>query len=229
MTEPPPTTTLSTLTTRLLLILGDTSANRFTDEITQEAWQLALAEYSYAVPNIQTKTFTVAQAGREQILPVALSEGESFDVFPGLIAITQVLFPWNGDLSEMTPHQKYYFYFTDGLPVLYIGGPRTPSVDDQLRISYASAHTIDDLAGAAVCTVPAMDFELLLLGAAGHAARLRTAIYSESFSNHPELKAFALDNLKQFRDTLRGLRRQSSRQPLPAVGFKLDAWDGESA
>jgi len=64
-------------------------------------------------------------------------------------------------------------------------------------------------------------------GAAGHAARLRTAIYSESFSSHPELKLFAIDNLKQFRDTLRTLRRQASRQPMPAQGFKLDAWDGE--
>jgi hypothetical protein len=227
MTEPPPATTLSTLTTRLLLILGDTSANRFTSTITEEAWKLALAEYSYAVPNIQTKTFTVAAAGREQTLPVE-PEGEE-DVFPGLIAITEVLFPWMGDLEEQDPHQRFYFYFTDGEPVLYIGGPRVPAVGDQLRITYASSHTLDDLADADACTVPSHDFEMLLLGAAGHAARLRTSIYSESFSNHPELKLFALDNLKQFRDTLRTMRRQSSRQPLPAVGFKLDNWDGESS
>jgi hypothetical protein len=226
MTETPPATTLSTLTTRLLLLLGDTSANRFTSTITAEAWKLALAEYSYAVPNIQTKTFTVAQAGREQTLPVDGQPEEDTDLFPGLISITQVLFPWLGDYEEQDPHERFYFYFTDGQPVIYIGGSRTPAVGDQLRITYASSHTIDDLAEAEVCTVPSHDFELLLLGAAGHAARLRTSIYSESFSNHPELKLFALDNLKQFRDTLRGMRRQSSRQPLPAVGFKLDSWDG---
>jgi hypothetical protein len=225
MTEPPPDTTLSTLTTRLLLLLGDTSANRFTSTITEEAWKLALAEYSYAVPNIQTKTFTVTEAGREQALPVTGEPEEDIDLFPGLISITQVLYPWVNDDEEQTPHAQYYFYFTDGQPVLYIGGTRTPAVGDQVRISYASSHTIDDLAEADVCTVPSQDYELLLLGAAGHAARLRTSIYSESFSNHPELKLFALDNLKQFRDTLRTMRRQSSRQPLPAVGFKLDAWD----
>ncbi len=224
MTELPPATTLSALTTRLLLLLGDTSANRFTSTITAEAWKLALSEYSYAVPNIQTKTFTVATAGREQALPV---DGEpEEDAFPGLISITQVLFPWLGDYEEQAPHERFYFYFTDGQPVIYIGGSRTPAVDDQLRITYASQHTIDDLSEAEVCTVPGHDFELLLLGAAGHAARLRTSIYSESFSNHPELKLFAIDNLTQFRTTLRGMRRQASRQPLPAVGFKLDTWDG---
>jgi hypothetical protein len=234
MPETPPATTLSTLTTRLLLLLGDTSANRFTDEITEEAWKLALAEYSYAVPNIQTKTFTITQAGREQVLPVTGEPEEDTDLFPGLIAITQVLYPWLGDIDapgapggvEQDPLQRYYFYFADGQPVLYFGGTRTPAVGEQIRISYASAHTIDDLNEADTCTVPSQDFELLLLGAAGHAARLRTSIYAESFSNHPELKLFAIDNLKQYRDTLRAMRRQSSRQPLPAVGFKLDAWDG---
>jgi hypothetical protein len=214
------------LTTRLLLIIGDTSANRFTSEITGEAWKLALAEYSYAVPNIQTKTFTVAQAGREQTLPVIGEPEDDNPLFPGLISITQVLFPTFSDVEEQLPYQDYYFYFSDGEPVVYIGGPRTPAVGDQLRISYASSHTIDDLNEAAACTVPSHDFELLLLGAAGHAARLRTAIYSESFSNHPELKAFALDNLAQFRATLRSMRRQSGSQPLPTVGFKLDNWDG---
>jgi hypothetical protein len=217
-------TTLETLTTRLLLILGDTLANRFTAEITEEAWKLALAEYSYAVPNIQTKSFTVTEPTREQELPVT---GLQEPVFSRLISITQVIFPWLGDDEEQQPPlQRYYFYFVNGYPVLYIGGPRTPIEDDQILITYASAHTIDGLSSATACTVPGQDFELLLLGASGHAARLRTAIYSESFSNHPELKLFALDNLKQFRDTLRTMRRQSSRQPLPAQGFKLDAWDG---
>ena len=225
MTEPP-ATTLSNLTTRLLLILGDASANRFTSEITGEAWRLALAEYSYAVPNIASKMFTVTNAGREQPLPVSGETEEDTPLFSGLISITQVLFPWFPDGEEAAPYPQYSFYFSGGEPVVYIGGPRTPAVGDQLRISYASTHTMDDLAGAAVCTVPSHDFELLLLGAAGHAARLRTAIYSESFSNHPELKAFAIDNLKQYRDTLRTMRRQSSRQPLPAQGFKLDNWDG---
>ncbi len=139
MTEPPPATTLSALTTRLLLLLGDTSANRFTSSITAEAWKLALAEYSYAVPNIQTKTFTVATAGREQLLPVDGQPEEDTDLFPGLISITQVLFPWLGDLEEQDPHERFYFYFTDGQPVLYIGGSRTPAVGDALRITYASS------------------------------------------------------------------------------------------
>jgi len=217
-------TTLDTLTTRLLLTLGDVSANRFTSDITTEAWKLALAEYSYAVPNIYTKTFTVTQAGREQALPITGTPPP--DIFPGLLSITEVLFPWIDDTEEMDPFQKYYFYFTDGQPVVYIGGNRTPAVGDNIRISYAATHTIDGLNSALTCTVPTFDFELLLMGASGHAARLRTAIYSESFSNHPELKAFAEDNLTQFRATLRTMRRQSSRQPLPAVGFQLDNWDG---
>jgi hypothetical protein len=217
-----PATTLSTLTTRLLLLLGDTSANRFTADITEEAWKLTLSEYSYAVPNIFTKTWTAAQAQREQSLPIS----GTAPIFPGLISITQILYPWTDDSIELDPLQQYYFYFTGGVPIVYVGGQRTPAVGDKLRITYAATHTIDDLNAATTCTVPSIDFELLLLGASGHAARLRTAIYSESFSNHPELKAFALDNLSQFRATLRTLRRQSSRQPLPAQGFKLDNWDG---
>ncbi len=210
------TTTLSTLTTRLLLMLGDTLANRFTVDITTEGFRLALAEYSYAVPYIKTATVTVTVAGREQSLS-ALSR---------LISVTMVLYPWTSDSIELDPLPSYYYYFTDGVPMLYVGGQRTPAVGDKLRVSYALTHIIDDLDAAATCTVPAQDFALLLMGAAGHAARLRTAIYSESFSAHPELKAFAIDNLNQFRATLRQRSREASRQPLPPQGFKLDQWDG---
>jgi hypothetical protein len=210
------TTTLFTLTTRLLLILGDTAANRFTAAITAEAFRLALAEYSYAVPLIKTATHTVASAGREQTL----------STLTRLMAVTMILYPWVDDTIERDPHQMYYYYFTDAVPVVYIGGPRTPAVGEKLRITYACTHIIDDLDAAATCTVPAQDFWLLLQGASGHAARLRTAIYSESFSAHPELKLFAIDSLAQFRYTLRILRRQANRQPLPPVGFKLDNWDG---
>jgi hypothetical protein len=210
------TTTLSTLTTRLLLMLGDTLANRFTVDITTEAFRLALAEYSYAVPYIKTDTVTVTAAGREQTL-ASLSR---------LIAVTMVLYPWTDDSIELDPLQKYYYYFTDGVPMLYVGGQRVPAVGDKLRITYALTHIVDDLDTAATCTVPPQDFALLLIGASGHAARLRTAIYSESFSAHPELKLFAIDNLNQFRATLRSRSRQASRQPLPPQGFKLDQWDG---
>jgi len=206
--------TIDLLTPRLLLLLGDVSANRFTPDITDEAWKLALSEYSYAVPNIITDTHTVTVAGRNQDL-----------AFEYLLAVTMILYPWTDDSTELDPLQQYYYYFTDGLPTVYIGGPRVPAVGDQLRITYAAAQSIDDVNGAITCTVPPQDFELLLQGAAGHAARLRTAIYSESFSNHPELKLFAVDNLAQFRATLRVLSRQASRQPLPAQGFNLDRWD----
>ena len=227
MADPQPPTTLSTLTTRLLLILGDPEANRFTAEITQEGFRLALSEYSYAAPNIYGKIFTVVQAGREQALPVA-GEDEDAVIFPGLISITRVLYPYTGETAfELDPLQRYYFYFTDGCPVLYIGGQRVPSVGEQIHIDYAAAHQIDGLAEASICTVPTHDFELILQGAAGHAARLRTSIYNESFSAHPELKAFALDNLAQFRATLRQLRRQANHQALPAAGFKVDGWDGK--
>lgn len=210
------TTTLSTLTTRLLLMLGDTLANRFTVDITTEAFRLALAEYSYAVPYIKTATVTVTVAGREQTL-TSLAR---------LIAVTMVLYPWTDDSIELDPLQKYYYYFTDGVPMIYVGGTRIPAVGDKLRVTYALTHIVDDLDSAATCTVPIQDFALLLIGVSGHAARLRTAIYSESFSAHPELKLFAIDNLNQFRATLRGLSRQASRQPLPPQGFKLDQWDG---
>ena len=217
--------TLDLLTARLLLILGDVSANRFTSAITDEAFRLALAEYSYAVPNLITATHTVTVPGREQALP-SDSTDIAVVVFPGLIAVTMILYPWTDDSFELDPLQRYYYYFTDGQPTVYVGGQRTPAVGDQLRITYAASQTIDDLNDADACTVPVHDFELLLMGAAGHAARLRSSIYNESFSNHPELKAFGIDSLNQFRATLRSLSRQASRQPLPAAGFKFDQWDG---
>ncbi len=223
MTSP----TIDTLTTRLLQILGDGAANRFTADITDEAFRLALSEYSYAVPDHKCKLFTVTSAGREQALPLA---GAGIDHFTGLISITQVLFPYEGDDQdiEQTPHSQYYFYWTAGAPVLYIGGSKIPAVDDEILVTYAATHTIDDLDSAAACTVPTHDFELILQGAAGHAARLRTAIYNESFSAHPELKLFAIDALKFFRDSLRSRTRKFGANALPPKGFKLDQWDGSS-
>jgi hypothetical protein len=96
------TTTLSTLTTRLLQILGDntTTPTRYLSALTQEAFRQAIGEYSIALPLITTATHTVTSAGREQTL-TSLSR---------LIAITQVLYPWIDDTQEMDPLQLYYSY-----------------------------------------------------------------------------------------------------------------------
>jgi len=217
-----PSTTLSTLTTRLLQILGDnvTTPTRYLSALTQEAFRQAIGEYSSALPLITTATYTVTSAGREQTLTS----------FSRLIAISQVLYPWIDDTQEMDPLQKYYSYFTAGVPVVYIGGPATPTVGEKLRITYAATHLLDDLDGAVSCTIPVVHYNLLLQGAAGHAAILRSTLIVEAYANRDpdtnQVHALGVEMLATFRQQLHTLRSQSSRQPLPTSGFKLDGWDG---
>ncbi|MBE3038694.1 MAG: SGNH/GDSL hydrolase family protein, partial [Chloroflexi bacterium] len=82
------TTTLATLTTRLLQILGDnvTTPTRYLAALTDEAFRQAIAEYSLAQPLIRTATHVVATAGREQPLllpPNTVVYSPSIYVFEG--------------------------------------------------------------------------------------------------------------------------------------------------
>jgi hypothetical protein len=216
-------TTLATLTTRLLQILGDntTTPSRYSSSLTNEAFRQAAGEYSIALPLITTATHTVTSAGRVQAI-ASLAR---------LTVITQILYPWIDDSAEPAPLQQYYLYFSAGAPVVYIGGPGIPAVGEKLRITYAATHTVDDLDAAAACTVPAAHFNLLLQGAAGHAAILRSSAIVEAYANRDpdanQVHAFGVEMLAAFRAQLHTLRIQSSRQPLPGSGFKLDPWDGK--
>lgn len=215
------TTTLSTLTSRLLQILGDniTTPIRYVGNLTAEAFRLAIGEYSFALPLITTATHTVASAGRAQ----------SISSLARLTSITQILYPWIDDNAEPEPLQQYYLYYSAGAPVVYIGGACIPAVGEKLRITYAATHIVDDLDAAAVCTIPAAHFNLLLQGAAGHAATLRSTAIVEAYANRDsdtnQVHAFGVEMLAAFRTQLHSLRIQSSRQPLPGSGFKLDQWD----
>jgi hypothetical protein len=215
--------TLTNLTTRLLIILGDSLAERFTAAITQEAFRLTLAEYSNATPLASTATHTVVTAGRDQDVSTSC---------PRLMVVTRVLYPY-GDTPTpkrgLAGLEDYSLCWINAIPVLYIDGERVPAAGDRLRITYAAAHTLDNLDGAVKCTVPAQDHALLLQGASGHAAMIRSVNLTEAYTNRDkdasDLKNYAVETLKVFRAQIKTLGRQASRQPLPAGGFRLDQWD----
>lgn len=215
-------TNLSTLTTRLLLILGDnpSTPTRYLAALTNESFRQAIAEYSFAQPLIVTATVTVTVAGRDQSLATLLR----------LVNVTQILYPWVDDTTEINPLQQYYLFFSNGAPIVHIGGTRVPAVDEKLRVTYAATHLLDGLDDAAIFTIPAVHFNLILQGAAGHAAILRSTLIVEAYANRDpdtnQVHAFGVEMLAAFRQQLHALHTQAGRQPLPANGFKLDQWDG---
>jgi hypothetical protein len=214
-------TTLSTLTTRLLQFLGDNpvAPTRYPAALTNEAIRQAAGEYSTALPLISSAALTVTAAGR----------GQPLSSLSRLTAITRVVYPWVDESSEAEPLKSYYLYFSSGAPVVYIGGERIPAVGEKLQVTYAATHILDDLDGAASCTIPAVHFNLLVQGAAGYAASFRSAAIIEAYTSRDpdagQVGAFGSKMLAAFRGQLLVLRIQASPQPLPGSGFRLDAWD----
>lgn len=213
-------TALAAFRTRLLSLLGDPSAIRYSNDILDEALAQALEEYSVAIPNLIIEEFTVVSDGREQLITTV----------PAFLNVLQVVFPYDGSASEQVLLDAFYAYHDGDYLAIYIGGPSVPAPGDVIQIYYTIPHAIENLAGAAATTVNPAHDSLLSQGAAGFAALLRAAQMVESpgkrVADVELLQKWGAEQRHKFSAALQLLAAgHTHTSPLPGFGWKLDTWD----
>lgn len=217
-------TTLATFRSRIRAMLIDASGTIYADATVDEALRQALAEYNNALPLERETVLILPGDGRE----IALNG------IADLRAVTDVYWPFDSLYEPWPPNQVkgFYVFWDDTQPVLYLNqiDGDGPQQDDELRLWYATNHTIDGLDSATETTIPKEHTSLLVAGAAGHAALMRTVDLTEVSSADQYmtglLGVWAQRVLKEFRAALEAIKRWKARAGAPYTqGWKLDKWD----
>jgi hypothetical protein len=219
------TTTLATLRTRLAARLVDAGHTVFATDTLDEALRTALAEYSAAAPATADTLLTLPGAGRE----IAL------DGVADLVSVIDVWWPYDSLAAEAWPPPRvpgYRLAWDDARPVLVlsaqVGAPPQPG--DELRLWYTRPHTLQDLDGAAVTSLPPAHETGLLTGAAGYAAASQHLHQAGTVRLDPresaDLSAWAAARLQAFAAWLATLRTGPGPSGEPyGAGWPMDKWE----
>jgi hypothetical protein len=170
--------TLAQYEAQIAALLMDPTNAVFSTAVIDAALRQALGDYTQANPLTTETVLTLPGDGRE----IALNG------LSGLIQVTDVWFPYDSDGHEAWPRfdpSGFRLWWDDGAPVLYLAARagRQPQADDEMRIFYTKAHTIQNLdSGDSTTVLPAHEF-MLVRGAAGLACIGRAADLNETSSN----------------------------------------------
>lgn len=219
------TSTLAQLRVRLAARLVDASNAVFAATTLDEALRTALAEYSAAAPATAETVLTLPGAGRE----IAL------DGVADLVGVLDVWWPYASAAPEAWPPPRvagFRLAWDDARPVLILSG-RTgaqPQAGDELRLWYTRPHTVQDLDGAAVTSVPPAHLTGLLTGAAGYAAASQHLNQAGSVRLDPhesgDLSGWAAARLRAFADWLLTLKTGPGPTGDPyGAGWPMDKWE----
>lgn len=177
--------------TKILALLNDPSLERFTTAQVDAALTFTVEDYSRYRPLV--RTYTIDSSGEQRIvLPVEFS------------AFSVVRVEWLRDQAQ-SDEIKFYTYMQDENWILETPGLIIP-LGEVITLTYYAMHTVDGLASAAGTTIPDSDEDLVVLGAAGEAARSRSVSKVETNNLNPGeatiLLNFALNALTQFQQKL---------------------------
>ena len=189
-----------------------------------EALRTALHQYSEANPQAIETYLTLAADGRE----ISLS------TLTGLLNVTEVWWPYDHTTETWPPNkvQGFRIFWDAGVATLLLDFEEAdqPQIDDEVRIFYTAAQTIEDLDTATATTVPAPHESWLVVGAAGQAAMSRALDLMEVTGT--DMYAIGLmatwgrSKVKEFQSFLNALRGQHARRgPSWGTGWRMDKWD----
>lgn len=176
--------TMTTLKTRILQVLQDSSGKRFSDDTLEEAIRQAIDLVNQKLPNIVNASFTVTTTGRDQAI-------SSLDEC--LYIVSLCVNPDDSSFRELEPESGFSYRYQEGVPVLHFPGRLIPQAGDVLRITFAARHTLADLDGATETTLPSAVVTALVNGAAGQACLLRAGLLSETYGARPSEATRLLD------------------------------------
>jgi len=161
----------STLESRILEMLADSGAASFTTDLVAESLQRALDEYSQYNPNSAEALIDLPGDGWE----IALNN------VTGLLRVMAVHWPYDSALAEIDQHpnqvKNFVLWWDDAQPVITIETEDNsmPETDDEVRIWYEKAQTIEGLGAGTITSLPEHHESMLVTGAAGFAAMSKSA------------------------------------------------------
>lgn len=210
--------TLVTLRDRVEQTLHDTGNTTWSTAELDEAIRHAIDEYTQVAPHRAITTLTLAASGREiDISGIA-----------NLITVSRVWWEYTAANPEYPPQWREFEQWAGG--ILRIDAGREPQTGDVVRIFYTGRHTLTDLDGASVTTIPDEHISLIVTGAAGHAA-CSHALSLAPLANvdgwvHKRFNEWGASKLDQFRALLaRVAARRAAQNAGIAPGYPLDRWD----
>jgi len=216
---------LAAFRTRILLMLGDSGAARYSNDEIDEALKQALGLYASAYPQLSSQEITIAAAGRDQ----SLADCASF------MNLIDFVYPYDSTAADpLVFTSSFYVFWKSGTPYLHIGGSAVPAVGQKILVNFAAAHAVEDLDSAAATTIRPDHESYLVIGAAAHAAVNRGIKVAEAYgspaSDDNQLLLWGNQRLAAFYDILADLKK--SDPPRPSAGFpgasphwELDKWD----
>ena len=212
-------TKLDDINTQIRVLLDDSAAVRFSDNLLMQALSQSLEEIHQRVPRVLSAQHTVTLAGRDQPLP-ALT-GCRY-----LISVTLNL--TDGSSRALEPETGFTYTLDDGMPTLHFLGSSIPEVGKQLNVEYCAAYTIEGYAGAVATTLPAALESALIEGSAARACILRAGSLAEGYGRRGDESARLMEIGRRweqsFARALNGLKTLQEFGFPP--GFPLDHWDG---
>ncbi len=209
----------SALKTRILQILEDPQAVRYTDSMIQEAMRQALNACNTFFPQLKSSTLTVSTPGRIQ----------SLSTLTGFMRLHYLIYPYSITQLELPSISlTYYIYFESGFPNLYFLGSTLLQTGQQIKVFYFASHTIESLDAALSTTLPAQHETLFVQGVAGFACQMRIHSLLEAYGDRsadiPRLQELSLSWLDKFNTYLARNQTVTLSSAFPD-GFKLDQWD----
>jgi len=112
--------------------------------------------------------------------------------------------------------------------MFYFTGSKIPQVNEHIYVRYSKAQTVKDLDSAASTTVKLDHKQILITGAAGQSAMIRSQSLNEQWGGKPgEMPNLMQWGNIQYNNFLVELEkiRQEINLPMPRHGWALDDWD----
>lgn len=194
--------TLAELRARVAADLKDSANATWSGDELDAHLRRALHSYSRINPRRQVGTLASSQDVREYAL-AGLS---------GLLTILDVWYPYDASAPQYPPQRPAWSRPYDGYLRLDVADAPTGAADEQLRIFYTVAHTIDDLDGASATTLDADGEGLVVLGATAYAAEqlAQNAIGKVSVSGWTpvNIQRWAAARMKAFEQALAELTQR---------------------
>lgn len=210
--------TLAGIKNRVRQILDDSAADRFSEDLVENAIRQALTHIDESLPRILTKDLTVTIAGRDQSLAgmedclylINLEKAE-----PSRAA------------REVELKAKYSYTLQAGSLQLHFSGTYVPQAGETLRVKSAFRNLLSGLDGAETSSLSDSAAAAIELGAAGYACLLRAAAVAEAYAVRPGESARLVEHsrlwLEQSVRVLNNLKKLQEFGYPP--GFALDRWD----
>ena len=208
----------------ILATLLDASNLKYSTATIDEALRRCLNDYTRAFPDFTSVSITLAATGRT----IALTSQTD------LISIFTCLHPYLSTLTDIyeRAREDYFVNWVAGIPYLHITGFPIPVSGEKIFLEYTKPQKVKDLDSAGGTTVRLDHKPILISGAAGFAALIRSQSLNETWGGlpgqMPNLSQWGNMMVRQFNEQLVIIRQELNLNPFTKSSrWQLDEWDGE--